>query len=195
MLLYFGFIGLGFMLVEMVTIHKLGVFLGNPVISISAVITSILVFSGMGSTLQGRLSVEPGRRIVIAGTAAVVLFGVSLVSFDPFVNLLAGAGLWVRFAASVAFIAPYSFFMGWFFASGIEILHRSGKGDAVPLAWGINGFASVAAAPLATLLSMEIGFTLVLVCAAVLYLVAASIGALNGGAFSARPGFDPDRSR
>ncbi|MFW5769246.1 MAG: hypothetical protein ACOCYA_04230, partial [Spirochaetota bacterium] len=87
------------------------------------------------------------------------------------------------------FIAPYSFFMGWFFASGIEILHRAGDDAGVPLAWGINGFASVAAAPLATLLSMEIGFTLVLVCAAGLYIAAASIGFLagTGGPVNERP--------
>ncbi len=189
MYLFFGCIGIGFMLVEMVNIHKLGVFLGNPVVSVAAVITSILVFSGIGSTLQGMIPLVPGRRIGIAGAAVTVLFGVSLVSFNPLVNILAGTGLAVRFTASVLFIAPYSFFMGWFFASGIEILHRAGDDAGVPLAWGINGFASVAAAPLATLLSMEIGFTLVLVCAAGLYIAAASIGFLTGtgGPVNERP--------
>jgi hypothetical protein len=43
----------------------------------------------------------------------------------------------------------------------------------VPWAWGINGFASVVSASLATLLAVEFGFTAVVVLAILLYCAAA----------------------
>ncbi len=43
----------------------------------------------------------------------------------------------------------------------------------VPWAWGINGFASVIAAVLATLLAIAMGFTVVVLIALALYVLAA----------------------
>jgi hypothetical protein len=43
----------------------------------------------------------------------------------------------------------------------------------VPWAWGINGFASVVSAVLATLLAIEFGFNVVIVLALLLYALAA----------------------
>ena len=47
--------------------------------------------------------------------------------------------------------------------------------DFVPWAWGINGFASVVSAVLATLLAVHFGFTAVIVLAAMLYVAAAAL--------------------
>jgi hypothetical protein len=46
----------------------------------------------------------------------------------------------------------------------------------LPWAWGINGFASVAAAPLTVLLAMSLGFRLVLALAVTAYLLATVLG-------------------
>ncbi len=47
--------------------------------------------------------------------------------------------------------------------------------DFIPWAWGINGFASVMSASLATLLAIEFGFTVVVLIALALYATAATI--------------------
>ena len=167
-LFMFPVIGVGFMFIELVMIHKLGIFLGNPVFSVAAVITSILVFSGVGSVLQGRIRTAPKRRLWIAGAGVLIFLGASIFLFAPFVDFLAGSGLVVRFAAALLFTAPPAFFLGWFFVSGVEAVSSKNPG-AVPLAWGLNGFASVAAAPLATLLAMWIGYDAVLYAAMGLY--------------------------
>jgi len=49
----------------------------------------------------------------------------------------------------------------------------------VPWAWGINGFASVVSAVLATLLAIEFGFNAVILLALVFYAVAAWDEALS----------------
>jgi len=47
--------------------------------------------------------------------------------------------------------------------------------DFIPWAWGINGFASVMSASLATLLAIEFGFSVVILLALGLYATAAAI--------------------
>jgi hypothetical protein len=43
----------------------------------------------------------------------------------------------------------------------------------VPWAWGVNGFASVTAAPLAVIIAMGLGFNAVMLSALLCYVVAA----------------------
>ena len=46
---YFAALGLGFMLIEIAFMQKLSLYLGHPTYSISVVLTSMLLFSGIGS--------------------------------------------------------------------------------------------------------------------------------------------------
>ncbi len=64
--------------------------------------------------------------------------------------------------------------MGMPFPLGLRQVAEDAPGF-VPWAWGINGFASVISAVLATLLAIHFGFTAVIVLALLLYLAAASL--------------------
>jgi hypothetical protein len=57
---------------------------------------------------------------------------------------------------TIALVAPVAFVMGWRFPIGMVLLERRSP-SFIPWAWGINDFASVAAAPLALLLSRSFG--------------------------------------
>ena len=78
----------------------------------------------------------------------------------------------VRMLLSVLLIAPLAFFMGMPFPIGLNRIADSGP-DFIPWAWGINGFASVMSASLATLLAIEFGFTMLVLLALFLYVAAA----------------------
>jgi hypothetical protein len=161
-------IGTGFMFVELVMVHRLGIFLGPPVYSIAAVITSMLVFSGVGSVAQGRVQLPPHRKIQAACIGVVVFLSAAILLFGPFVDFLASRSSVFRFSAALVFIAPPAFFLGWFFSGTSQALVRRYP-KSLPLAWGLNGFASVSAAPLATILAMRLGYNAVLVIAVGLY--------------------------
>ena len=77
-------------------------------------------------------------------------------------------------AVSVVLIAPMAFFMGMPFPIGLNRVADSAP-DFIPWAWGINGFASVMSASLATLLAIEYGFSVVILLALGLYITAAAI--------------------
>ncbi len=173
--LYFGFIGLGFMFLEIVLIQTLTKLLGDPIFATGCVLTSILVFSGLGSTVQEKIDPNTGRRI---GTAvvALILFGTVLLALDRTVlKKVYDASVPLRFLLASLSTAPLSFFLGWFFSSGVTLL-RGEREQFIPLAWGVNGFASVAASPLAVILSLETGYIQVMVMAFGLYVGVGILG-------------------
>jgi len=169
-IVHFSGIGFAFLFLEMVFIQRFTSFLGHPIYSATAVLTSILVFAGAGSILQGRVpGSTPNRLRIAAGVVAGLAFCLQI-GLTPLLQLFIQSPFVVRFVIIVAVLAPVAFFMGWLFPSGLELVERHAR-ELVPWAWGINGFASVAASPLAILLAMAFGFSRVIALAAVLYLL------------------------
>jgi len=173
---YFLLLGLAFLFVEMAFIQKFILFLSNPLYSVAVVLSGFLLFAGLGSALSERFarrvpwpSVSPVT-VAVAAIAVLALVYVKLlpIVFATFIGLPDAA----RIAMSLALIAPLAFFMGMPFPLGLRRLSESAPGF-VPWAWGINGFASVVSAVLATLLAIEFGFNVVIVLALVLYATAA----------------------
>jgi hypothetical protein len=175
---YFFLLGLAFLFVEMAFIQKFILFLSHPLYSVAVVLAGFLVFAGLGSALSGHFARYCGGRqhvavrLAVTGIAAIVLLYLWLLPalFERFIGL----GEAVRVLISLALIAPLACCMGMPFPLGLTRLAREAPAF-VPWAWGLNGFASVLSAALATLLAIEIGFTAVLLLALVLYLLAVMV--------------------
>ena len=170
-LIYFFSIGTGFMFIEMTLIQTFTKFLGDPIFSVAAILSSILVFSGMGSAVQKHVGMNAIRRMQTAAGAIIAIMLLYLVVVDPLLQLFIGMGTAVRFIITILLLMPVSFFFGWMFPSGVDVLKQRG-GELIPWAWGVDGFASVAAAPLAIILSMSFGFTNVILLGIGFYAVA-----------------------
>jgi hypothetical protein len=169
--LHFASIGAGFMAVEMVMLQKMTRLLGDPVVSSAAVLTAILFFSGCGSALIGVVARDgrnPAVRIRVASLAVVLLGIAFLAVIDPLIARAAALPPAARFIVTVLLLAPVSLPLGLFFPAGMQILDGTDPAF-VPVAWGINGFASVVASPLAVLLSMSYGFRAAMACGLALY--------------------------
>lgn len=169
-LAYFGALGLAYLLVEIATIQKYVLYLGHPTYSLTVGLASFLFFSGLGSAWAGRL--RGGRRIAVAASFLVVALLLLHALVVP--RLLSWTLGWpeaARILIAVATLAPIAVAMGMPFPTGLGILGRRAPGT-IPWAFGINGTASVLASILSIILAMEGGFTLVLVLAAGLYLLA-----------------------
>ncbi|MFO7782343.1 MAG: hypothetical protein R6W94_12030 [Spirochaetia bacterium] len=170
--LHFTAIGLGFLFVEMLHIQRFTRFLGDPIYATAAVLTAILVFSGTGSYLQGRLRMSPGRRIRLGGFAVAVLALVYYLVLDPVLGLAVDANEPLRFVVSLVLLFPISFALGWLMPAGLEIAGNRSE-DLIPLAWAVNGVASVAATPLSVMIATGGGFLAVSLLAAGCYLLVA----------------------
>jgi hypothetical protein len=166
-MVYFSGIGLGYMFVEMVFIQRFILYFGNPVYAASAVITSLLVFSGVGSALSSAVS---GKRNGMLAIFGMIVFLLLLYSFTltPILYKTIHLPLVIKGLIVLAVIAPLAMFMGMPFPSGLSRIAKLSE-PVVPWAWGINGCISVISSVLATIVAIEMGFTWVMLFAALAY--------------------------
>jgi hypothetical protein len=170
-LLHFFMIGTGFMFLEITFIQIFTRFLGDPIFSAAAVICSILIFSGLGSMYQEKMKINSYKRIRIAVIIISSLTLIYLLILNPILSLFIGLDTYWRFLVAILLLFPVSFFLGWMFPSGIDILDKNSD-ELIPWALAIDSFASVSAAPLALILSMSFGFTNVILLGTGCYIVA-----------------------
>jgi len=168
--LYFTGIGLGFMIIELVALHRLVLIVGNPVLTSAIVLPVFLFAAGLGSLYASRPA--PAMRAArVAGVGTVVsalLWHLLLKAGAPALAALAGP---VAALAAGLSLAPMAFFMGQLFPLGLTAVGERGPG-LVAWAWGINGCASVVGAMAGTALAVSFGFGASLSVALVLYVIA-----------------------
>lgn len=162
---YFGSIGLAFLFVEIAFMQRLTLFLGQPLYAIAVVLSSFLVFGGLGSGASARIDDRRARYVPLA-VAAVALLGLAVVR--PLTALALALPDPAKIGISIALVAPLAFAMGMPFPLGLRRLAHSDP-SAIPWAWGINGTASVLSSMLATLVAVHFGFSVLVALAAVLY--------------------------
>jgi hypothetical protein len=171
-LAYFACLGAGFIIVEVALVQKCILFLGHPTYSLAVVLFSLLLFSGLGSQLSGRIPTDEVRtRLPWMLAAVCALVAVASLALSPlFDGLVHLARPW-RIAVSVAALAPLGLAMGMPLPSAIRLLARQAP-EVIPWAWGLNGAASVMGSAAALSLALAAGFNQALLAAAALYVVA-----------------------
>ena len=168
-ILYFACLGLGFMLLEIGFMQKFTLFLGHPTYSISVILFSLLVFSGLGSLTGGRLSISDRALILYSILTVVSIALVYRFLLDPLFHGCLTMTLPVRILISVLVVAPLGFFMGMPFPTGLRVVEKEAL-DFVPWAWAINGSFSVLATAAASLIAMAAGFSNLIFFAILVYL-------------------------
>ena len=177
-ILYFGCLGLGYMMAEIYLIQKFVFYLADPVYANSLVITILLIASGFGSIMSARFS---GHRWITVATACagiLLMTAFCLFGLTPALNATLGLPLAVKALLSIVFIAPLGLCLGVPFPTALSALSESRKG-IIPWAWGVNGALSVSGSVLTRILSTSLGFSTVLVIMAALYLIAAALFPVN----------------
>ena len=165
-ILYFSGIGLGYMFVEIVFIQRFILYFGNPVYAASAVITSLLIFSGLGSNASANLA--KGNRLQVIFTLIVLILLLYSFLLTPVLRETIHLPLFHKIFIVLVLIAPLAFFMGMPFPQGLSSLSKINP-QVIPWAWGINGCVSVFSTALATIIAVEMGFTWVMLLAALAY--------------------------
>jgi len=172
-LFYFLFLGLGFMLLEVAFLQRLILYLAHPIYSAAVVISSFLIFGGVGSRLSHVWRQTKGMIGVVAmGIVCVALLYV--VGLDRWLLMSQGWPMLGRFVIAAATIAPLALGMGHMFPTGLRRVGAVAPA-LVPWAWAVNGFASVSATVAAPMLAMSIGFGRLTLSAVACYAAAGAI--------------------
>jgi hypothetical protein len=165
-ILYFTGIGMGYMFVELIFIQRFILYFGNPVYSASAIITSLLLFSGIGS-YYSKYFQHKRRLLTIFAAIVFILLAYSFI-LTPILQQTVHYSLASKLLIVFLLTAPLAFFMGVPFPLGLSNLAKTDS-EVVPWAWGINGCTSVISTALATIVAVEMGFTWVMLFAALAY--------------------------
>jgi hypothetical protein len=141
------------MLVETSQMQRLIVVLGHPTYGLTVVLFSLLLSSGVGSAMTGRIAPDgigpAGLARLSALIGLLVLFGVLT---PVLTHRIEGAATPVRIAVSAALLAVPGFFMGMAFPLGLGL--AGSRAALTPWLWGVNGATSVCASVLAVAISL-----------------------------------------
>ena len=165
--LYFGFLGMGFLFVEIPLIQRFILYLGHPSFALSTILFTILLLSGIVS----RISHYIPLLLAISSLVIILLFQPVVLPFVFETTL--GFPIIARIIVTVLLLAPVGFLMGIPFPSGIKNVSEIDKSPVLtPWFWAINGSTSVIASILAALLALSFGFTWVFRFGALFYAAA-----------------------
>jgi predicted membrane-bound spermidine synthase len=165
--LYFAGLGVGFIAVELALLQHLTLLLGHPIFTMSVLLSSLLLFGGLGSSR----SVDTRPRLVCALIAVLgALYALLLPLLVPSLLVLP---LPARMAIAVAFIGPLGFAMGMPFPRGLLAVARAGL-PGPPFYWGLNGVWSVAGSLVTVLVAVSLGFTAAMLLGCAAYVLSAA---------------------
>ena len=172
-LAYFGALGAGFMLLEVALLQRFVLLLGHPVYSLTVTLFSLLLGTGFGALVSRRIEDAHVRGVTVRALVGIAIVAVTAASG---LARLVDAGIpWplpARIAFAVALIAPVGILLGMPLPGGMRLVAVS-RADIIPWGWGINGAFSVVGATLAVFIAMNWGFSMTLLSAAAVYLLAA----------------------
>jgi hypothetical protein len=164
---FFGAIGLGFLLLEIVLVQRFVLFLGFPTYALSVVLFALLLATGIGSWLSSRAR-DPRRALFWTLAGACTLIAAGAVGLQPLLRALIALPFPGRIAVALALLVPLGLLLGAAMPLGIGRLAARDPG-AVPWAWAVNGATSVLASVLAVALAITLGYTAVMAAALACY--------------------------
>ncbi len=182
-LLYFVFIGAGYILIQVALIQKFVLFLGHPTYALTVIVFSMLISSGLGSFWSRRLtggSGDTGRLSAVLIGVAIAVSALAYVA-APVSEFGVGWPLPLKALVTVCLIAPAGFLMGIPFPTGLTRLQHSFP-QAIRWAWALNAAASVLGSAAAICLAIYIGLRATVLTGALLYLAALSVVLLRKAA-------------
>lgn len=156
--IFFASIGLGFMMIEISQLQRLTVFLGHPTYSLSVVLFSLLLSSGIGSYLTQRAYTKVIFSTSIRILILLFILGLFGLTTPIVINSFSGALTSIRIFLAILILSPMGLFMGMAFPMGMKIATAHAK-PLTPWFWGVNGAMSVFASVLAVAVSINSGIS------------------------------------
>jgi hypothetical protein len=181
-LFHIGFvisIGLAFVFLEITFIQKFLLLLGTPIMALTVILFSILLSSGIGAYLSGRLfNKNPYKAVIISIPILSAILMAYYVFLQNIISFSIVLPLYERIALTFALLSPAGLLMGFQFpsitrmasGSSLQSTEEGSLNQDITLLWGVNVIASVVGTVLAAVSSMVIGFSGNLLVGLALYL-------------------------
>lgn len=171
LLIYFASIGIGFIILQLFTIEKITFFLGNPIFSLSIVLSSFLLFCGIGSIITKRIrSEEILSKLKILSLLFLVILAVYVLTIHLVIDKLSFLALPYKILLSLMIIIIPAVISGMLFPLGLRIAKSLSK-DMIPWMWAIDGIATMIGGVMFVIISFYLGFLFSFFIAMLFYFV------------------------
>ncbi len=170
--MYFSLLGIGFMMIEVPLIQKFILYLGHPALAFTYVLAALLIGCGLGGYFSNnKLFNRTIAAFYMPPVMVAVINIILLLTLDVIFQSTLALNLPSKIIVASFIVILQGFFMGMPFPRGLKLIGESGKGDIIPVMWGVNGVTSVIGSVLSVILSISIGFTGALIVGAMIYLI------------------------
>ncbi|MGK4004367.1 hypothetical protein WMF31_17160 [Sorangium sp. So ce1036] len=174
-LLFFAAIGAGFALVGLALVRHALVLLDLPAHELPAVLVVLLVSVGGGGLLTARVA-PPAAAGAAATLAALLVAAAALaaVGLVPLTQWSLGLAPFLRAALAVVVLAPVGLLAGSLAPLGVKLV-ASRSPALLPWCFGLSALAGAVAMAVGALCAMNLGYSALLLCAGLAYLLAAAV--------------------
>jgi len=166
---FFGLLGIGFMLIELVLMQKYQNFIGSPIYSTIVIMGGLLFFSGLGSFISRNFS----KRILVICICLIpflILFQAFFIGdvFQMFAKYSFNSKLFI----ASGLIFPLAFLMGMPFPHAMEQIKQDVSNEYATLMFGVNGVLGTVGASLSIFLNVSYGMNYTLMLGLATYVAA-----------------------
>lgn len=169
-ILYFAGLGMGFLFLEILLIEKVSFYLNDRTSAFGAVLAAMLIFSGAGSYFSSNYLARPKRGLMLAGAVIFAWIVAAMAGLDALLFATLGWSALSKQLVVLLLVAPLAFALGFPFPLGLY-LFRGERAHFLPWAWSLNGAFSVISTPLANLLAISAGYTILLAASLLSYAI------------------------
>jgi hypothetical protein len=167
--IFFGLLGFGFMLVEIVLMQKYQNFIGSPIYSTIVIFGGLLFFSGLGSFFSRNFS----KKLLVACICVIpvlILFQSFFIGdvFQMFAKFSFNSKLFI----ASGLIFPLAFLMGMPFPHAMEQIKQDVSPEYATLMFGVNGVLATVGVSLSIFLNVSYGMNHTLMIGFITYVAA-----------------------
>lgn len=156
---YFMLTGICYMLVQISMISKLELFFGQPIYSMVIVLSSFLVFNGLGAAFVNWWYKHKSAHTLnmLPSLVAVLIVPSCFYLTEQLVHII-DLGFFAKAIIGIISLAPVAFVLGMFYPIGVKLTVDRGFDQLVPMTFGLATLSSVIGAILTLVFVINLGF-------------------------------------
>ncbi len=170
-LMYFGCLGAGFIIFELVFIQIFMKLIGSPLYTYASIVFILLLSAGIGSYSSKKLKISLEEYWYIPFIGIIFFASIIILIHSYIFSIFLASPILIRIIVSAVLISPLGFFLGMPFPLGILAAEVQPEG-AIAWAWGLNGLFTVVGGFLSVILSIFFGFVITLIVSIAIYTLA-----------------------
>ncbi|MCX7984497.1 MAG: hypothetical protein N3A63_06310 [Bacteroidetes bacterium] len=166
----FGFLGFGFIALEVSLFQVLVLYMGTPTIALSILLCVLLLGMGCGSITGQHVIRGSNYQRIFYVSIVIVFYGMSMFLVAPkILAALMGYERVIRVISVAGFLLSFGFFLGIPFPSALSVARKHGGETSIPWLYGFNGSMTVLGSVFAMVCSMLYGFSISFMIGILLY--------------------------